>query len=170
MTRWIQHAVYSQCPVWSIQIQKFTVRHSVSQDIFQRKLDKIYRNIANVTGIVVSEEHEEAFQTCLKIPSDSTPSDPQLRGLWTLAETAECRHLQRYVLPYSRQVGSSQKHIFVYCFVEFATVTQHGERRWNRTNVPIDINPFITIPPYERLSGFEPSTSRSEDQALIQLS
>ena len=37
MTRWIQHAVYSQCPVWSIQIQKFTVRHSVSQDIFQRK-------------------------------------------------------------------------------------------------------------------------------------
>ena len=62
------------------------------------------------------------------------------------------------------------KNIYLYCFVEFATVTQHGERRWNRTNVPIDINPFITIPPYERLSGFEPSTSRSADQALIQLS
>ena len=25
-------------------------------------------------------------------------------------------------------------------------VSQHGDRGWNRTNVPIDINPFITSP------------------------
>ena len=46
----------------------------VSQDIFQQKLDKIYRNIPNVTGIaddiIVSgaseQEHDEAFVRMLK--------------------------------------------------------------------------------------------------------
>ena len=36
-------------------------------------------------------------------------------------------------------------------FFEFATVAQHGNRGWNRTCVPIDINPFITHPAHKRL-------------------
>ena len=28
---------------------------------------------------------------------------------------------------------------------------QHGDRGWNRTNIPIDINPFITHPVHEKL-------------------
>ena len=36
-------------------------------------------------------------------------------------------------------------------FFEFATVTQHGNRGWNRTCVPIDINPFITHLGHKRL-------------------
>ena len=36
-------------------------------------------------------------------------------------------------------------------FVEFSTVTLHGDRWWNRTNVLIDINPLITHPARERL-------------------
>ena len=36
-------------------------------------------------------------------------------------------------------------------FFEFATVTQHGKRGWNRTWVPTDINPFITHPTHKRL-------------------
>ena len=36
-------------------------------------------------------------------------------------------------------------------FFEFATVAQHGNRGWNRTCVPIDINPFITHPGHKRL-------------------
>ena len=39
----------------------------------------------------------------------------------------------------------------LYYLIEFVTVTQHGGREWNRTNVPIDINPFITHPAHERL-------------------
>ena len=31
-------------------------------------------------------------------------------------------------------------------FIEFATMTQHGDRGWNRINVPININPFIIHP------------------------
>ena len=30
-------------------------------------------------------------------------------------------------------------------------MTKHGDRRWNGTYVPIDINPFITHPAHERL-------------------
>ena len=30
-------------------------------------------------------------------------------------------------------------------------VSQRGDRGWNRTNVPIDINPFITHPAHEML-------------------
>ena len=36
-------------------------------------------------------------------------------------------------------------------FFEFATVAQHRNRGWNRTCVPIDINPFITHPAHKRL-------------------
>ena len=38
-------------------------------------------------------------------------------------------------------------------FIEFTTLTQHGDRGWNRTNIPIiiDINPFITYPAHEKL-------------------
>ena len=36
-------------------------------------------------------------------------------------------------------------------FIEFATMTQHGDRGWNRINVPIDINPFIIHPAHGRL-------------------
>ena len=35
-------------------------------------------------------------------------------------------------------------------FIEFATLT-HGDRGWDRTNIPIDINPFITHPVHEKL-------------------
>ena len=31
-------------------------------------------------------------------------------------------------------------------FIEFATMTQQGDRGWNRINVPININPFIIHP------------------------
>ena len=40
---------------------------------------------------------------------------------------------------------------FILIFTEFVTMTQHGDRRWNRTNVPIHINPFISHPVHERL-------------------
>ena len=33
--------------------------------------------------------------------------------------------------------------------MEFATVTQHGDRGWDRTCIPNDINPFITHPAHE---------------------
>ena len=36
-------------------------------------------------------------------------------------------------------------------FIEFIMVTQRCDGGWNRTNVPIDINPFITHPAHERL-------------------
>ena len=36
-------------------------------------------------------------------------------------------------------------------FFEFATVTQHGKRGWNKTWVLTDINPFITHPTHKRL-------------------
>ena len=36
--------------------------------------------------------------------------------------------------------------IMMMIFFEFAMVTQHRKRGWNRTSVPIDINPFITNP------------------------
>ena len=36
-------------------------------------------------------------------------------------------------------------------FIEFATMTQHGDRGWNRINVPTEINPFIINPAHERL-------------------
>ena len=36
-------------------------------------------------------------------------------------------------------------------FIEFAMVTQQGDRGWKRTYFPIDINPFITHPVHERL-------------------
>ena len=35
-------------------------------------------------------------------------------------------------------------------FIEFSTLT-HGDRGWDRTNIPIDINPFITHPVHEKL-------------------
>ena len=35
--------------------------------------------------------------------------------------------------------------------IAFTTVTQHWDRGWNRTNVQIDINPFINHPAHERL-------------------
>ena len=35
-------------------------------------------------------------------------------------------------------------------FFEFATVTQHGKRGWNKTWVLTDINPFITHPTHKR--------------------
>ena len=35
--------------------------------------------------------------------------------------------------------------------IEFIMVGQRCDRGWNRTNVPIDINPFITHPAHERL-------------------
>ena len=38
-----------------------------------------------------------------------------------------------------------------FLFIEFATVTQNDDRGWNRTFVPVDINPFITHPAHERL-------------------
>ena len=34
-------------------------------------------------------------------------------------------------------------------FIEFAMVTQHGDRDWNRTYVPINMNPFISHPDYD---------------------
>ena len=37
-------------------------------------------------------------------------------------------------------------------FIDFATVDQHRGRRWNRTCVPIDINPFITHPAHKWLT------------------
>ena len=37
-------------------------------------------------------------------------------------------------------------------FIDFATVIQHRDRRWNRTCVPIDIISFITHPTHERLT------------------
>ena len=45
----------------------------------------------------------------------------------------------------------STRHSCLLYFIEFATVTQHGDRGWNRTDFPIDINPFITHPAHERL-------------------
>jgi len=43
-------------------------------------------------------------------------------------------------------------YFFELCFIEFATMTQHGDRGWwNRTNVPIDLSPFIAHPAHERL-------------------
>ena len=41
--------------------------------------------------------------------------------------------------------------IMMMIFFEFATVTQHRKRGWNRTCVPVDINPFITNPTHKRL-------------------
>ena len=49
-------------------------RVSVSQDIFQRKLDEVYKGIPNVTGIAddiiiagsTQQEHDEAFMTMLE--------------------------------------------------------------------------------------------------------
>ena len=53
-------------------------------------------------------------------------------------------------------------------FIEFATVAQHGDRGSNRTNVPIDINPFITHPAHERLyyttGVYAPYSLRTEQQ------
>ena len=37
-------------------------------------------------------------------------------------------------------------------FIDFATVNQHRDKRWNRSCVPIDINSFITHPAHERLT------------------
>ena len=34
-------------------------------------------------------------------------------------------------------------------FIEFATVTQHGDRRWNRNNLPTDTYTFILHPAHE---------------------
>ena len=36
-------------------------------------------------------------------------------------------------------------------FIQFAMVTQHGDRGWKGTYFPIDINPFITHPVHKRL-------------------
>ena len=45
----------------------------------------------------------------------------------------------------------STRHSCLLYFIEFATVTQHGDRGWNRTDFPIDINPSITHPAHGRL-------------------
>ena len=41
--------------------------------------------------------------------------------------------------------------IMMMIFFEFATMTPLRKRGWNRTCVPIDINPFITHPAHKRL-------------------
>ena len=40
--------------------------------------------------------------------------------------------------------------------IEFATVTQHGNRGWNSAYVPIDINPFIIHPTYHKVVPHNP--------------
>ena len=45
---------------------------------------------------------------------------------------------------------TSKRFLFSY-FIEIATETQHGDRGWKRTNIPIDIKPFITHPAREKL-------------------
>ena len=35
--------------------------------------------------------------------------------------------------------------------IEFATLTEHGDRGWNRAYVPIDINPFIIYPAHHKV-------------------
>ena len=56
--------------------------------------------------------------------------------------------------------------IMMMIFFEFATMTQHRKRAWNRTCVPIDINPFITHPTHKRLYHktrvYDPYSLRTE--------
>ena len=50
-----------------------------------------------------------------------------------------------------QQCETLQSWLVHFNFIEFTTVTQHGDRGRNRTCVPIDINPSITHPAFERL-------------------
>ena len=36
----------------------------------------------------------------------------------------------------------------IFASIEFASVTHHGDRGWNRAYVLVDINPFIIHPAY----------------------
>ena len=40
--------------------------------------------------------------------------------------------------------------------IEFATVTQHGDRGWNRAYVLIDINPFTIHPDHHKVVPHHP--------------
>ena len=51
----------------------------------------------------------------------------------------------------SQNYDADPFHRRVLYFIEFARVTQHGDREWHRTNISTDINPFITHPAHERL-------------------
>ena len=45
--------------------------------------------------------------------------------------------------------------------IEFATVTQHGDRGWNRTYVPIDISPFIIHPAHNKAVPHHPQAKNA---------
>ena len=40
--------------------------------------------------------------------------------------------------------------------IEFATVTEHGDREWNRAYVPIDMNLFIIHPDHHKVVPHHP--------------
>ena len=44
--------------------------------------------------------------------------------------------------------------------IEFATVTQVGDRGWNSAYVPIDINPFIMQPAHHKVVPHHPRRLR----------
>ena len=98
--------MYFQNASWSLQVQfrRLPIGIVVSQDIFQRRLDDIYRNIPNVIGII---DGIIVFgSTRRNLPKhvnchSSQQLQPQLRE--TPVQAAECRFrifLHRFIYKY----------------------------------------------------------------------